>query len=1113
MKKARLLGAVVSVALAGGLGYAVAAATGALAPAQAPARVEYQHTLTPSSVLPAANGTVYSSDKITQVVYTFPVKGDDGIGLHRSADSFVTISKDGVQIASYPTTDETNVCDSRNYLDQLIIKLPETATAGVYEVTIPAGLVYFEFIGAVDEGEEAPLPSDNPTITTTFTVLPSADYSWAPANGEVMAENLNTIRINYPEGATIALAEAAEGETLPAAALWTYNPQAGYDAEEKPLPTDSQLTEMGVAVDGNAVVLTAADPSAIVSFTTRGQYDYLKVPAGLWTVTVDGTDFTNPALTIGEWAVREFNAANFTWTPNNAEIVNAADLTELRATYPAVLENNKTAINPKTVAATLYVSGGTASGSDVAYTYYLADIVDEGQTLVLKMIEPTTSSRANRPEYVQTGKHNLDIAANTFKLAASGKANTKITLSNLFDVQGIEQDIVWKTSSPNNNSAITTATGMTGFTLNFIQKSRVVADSEAVMELFEEGNDTPVATVAVSATTTAAAKAGAAGSITAAYKFASPVKSAKTLTLKVPAGAFEQTTLGQWTNAAAEFVYYNPNDVEHSFIPAGGATAAEAVDMASIPASIQVVYPEGAVCTPIPGASAASCSLGGGSKNNYGCTIECEGNVVTATFANSIVDAAATTNYMVSLTAGLWSVSYNGENNVNPALKQYYTIHTPSAGTVNPEAGSKVEASELAVVDYYGLQSSWPGTGGAVLKDSEGNTVVSYTASKPNNDNGDIANYSYLVRFTANADELAALKTPGDYTFEINQEGVLVGSATNAKLMIYNQVPYTYQFELVPTIPSTELAYYIDGLYMPVNDQVDLQFTSSFERFGFRISSEYGELIAVDYTSGVEGTLTAPDGTSYPFQTGTADNPNVFLGDYGISMEETEVHDWILGLDVPGNVKVMEGDYTLTIPTGMLTIYGQPLEAYSKTYTIYKSEADMYTLSPAAGEVETLDNITVAAKDGLYVDYSTSGVPDVTLTHADGTQVTAGKWPKGAGAYGVGSLTFQFTAPEGGWAEGQWTFNIPEGYLNFFSDIYDMDSMGRPGTGNSPEINVVYIIKDGTGVRMVGAQAADSYTVHTTDGRAVMIDAAPEKMKELAPGLYIVNGRKVLINK
>lgn len=64
-------------------------------------------------------------------------------------------------------------------------------------------------------------------------------------------------------------------------------------------------------------------------------------------------------------------------------------------------------------------------------------------------------------------------------------------------------------------------------------------------------------------------------------------------------------------------------------------------------------------------------------------------------------------------------------------------------------------------------------------------------------------------------------------------------------------------------------------------------------------------------------------------------------------------------------------------------------------------------------------------------------------------------------------------------------------------------------TFNASANHELAIIRDGSGVENVTVDAAENGDVYTIDGRPVIRNASPAQINALAPGLYIINGRKV----
>ncbi|MDE5652384.1 MAG: hypothetical protein K2I48_02800 [Muribaculaceae bacterium] len=208
------------------------------------------------------------------------------------------------------------------------------------------------------------------------------------------------------------------------------------------------------------------------------------------------------------------------------------------------------------------------------------------------------------------------------------------------------------------------------------------------------------------------------------------------------------------------------------------------------------------------------------------------------------------------------------------------------------------------------------------------------------------------------------------------------------------------------------------------------------------------------------------------------------------------------------------GYYRLDIPEGAFKFDDKLMSGASLLFS-YDAEGRtlelVYTLTPAPTEVLTDHTIFNYGKSGITVDFPDATTVDfvgnggATLTAEDGT-VFKGYTASYEGRTGV-KYTFNTAGNE--WKNGTYTFRVPEKYI-----AVNMGYLDDGDLGNSPEITATYHLEDETlSVALIGVGAAESYNVFTLDGKVVKLNAAIEELKELEPGLYIINGKKAYLRK
>ena len=210
------------------------------------------------------------------------------------------------------------------------------------------------------------------------------------------------------------------------------------------------------------------------------------------------------------------------------------------------------------------------------------------------------------------------------------------------------------------------------------------------------------------------------------------------------------------------------------------------------------------------------------------------------------------------------------------------------------------------------------------------------------------------------------------------------------------------------------------------------------------------------------------------------------------------------------------GVYKLEIPDGAFSLGGTPLKGMTLNYTYSTSNQEFvpdmtYTLEPSAGS-EITDKAKFLA-DGIIVtfpnliiglDYKGNG--GGSLTSPSG-EVISMSYPTKEG----NGLRFKAGENTVLAEDGAYVFKIEPNRLAVDQPAYEDGGNVAP---NFPGLEATYIVSNGTtGVALIGIGAADSYDVYSLDGKALLKNADAAALAGLAEGLYVINGKKVLLKK
>lgn len=197
-----------------------------------------------------------------------------------------------------------------------------------------------------------------------------------------------------------------------------------------------------------------------------------------------------------------------------------------------------------------------------------------------------------------------------------------------------------------------------------------------------------------------------------------------------------------------------------------------------------------------------------------------------------------------------------------------------------------------------------------------------------------------------------------------------------------------------------------------------------------------------------------------------------------------------------------DGTYLLTIPQGFFTfgdMFTTTVNAVrSVSYEINNGggsgDEPAYTVTPAPGAVTELSEIIIEFEEGPSMG---SGFP--TLKIDDNEPIRLGdpdvEWPED---WSDMSNKYIQKLPQTYTEKGVYVITYPAG---FFQGMF----------GGLPKIEITYLI-DTTGIESVYGDDV-IVNAYTLDGRQVIANGNADDVKALAPGMYIINGKKVGIIK
>lgn len=212
------------------------------------------------------------------------------------------------------------------------------------------------------------------------------------------------------------------------------------------------------------------------------------------------------------------------------------------------------------------------------------------------------------------------------------------------------------------------------------------------------------------------------------------------------------------------------------------------------------------------------------------------------------------------------------------------------------------------------------------------------------------------------------------------------------------------------------------------------------------------------------------------------------------------------------------GSYILMIPKYYFAI-GEEFDGTTSKLTAFRYFVDNGQVSE--GAVFDLVPVSVSPEDGATVEeikevvltfddvtlYPMSeGAPTATLVNldSDAAVIYTSEPAVDNDWFNPTAYTFTFATPLT--ENGTYKFTVKKGA--FCDETYDME-MGETGHAND-ELVYTFIVKNGSGVEAVAAANVKA-DVFSADGKVVLRNAAEADVKALPAGLYIYNGKKVII--
>lgn len=266
---------------------------------------------------------------------------------------------------------------------------------------------------------------------------------------------------------------------------------------------------------------------------------------------------------------------------------------------------------------------------------------------------------------------------------------------------------------------------------------------------------------------------------------------------------------------------------------------------------------------------------------------------------------------------------------------------------------------------------------------------------------------------------------------------------------------------------------------------------------------EGGEVPPTDFNYTVdpaEGTVTELEGVRIHFtdyEEAGAGSGHAYLsidGGEGIQLPDAEYGNDMNEMKQALPEKYTEpGTYVITFPEGYFNLgsNGEASPEFQLNYVIKGEETLNITVNPAEGDVTELESIDI-----IFNDYSSAvggmGHAYLSIDGGDAIQLPDAE-------FGVEYNEMVQRLPQKYTEAGTYVITFPEGYFN-------LSDNGIP----SPEFKLTYTIRT-SGIGMIMADKDGMFRVFSVAGVEVMTTADKTQLKNLPAGLYIINGKKMML--
>ena len=449
-------------------------------------------------------------------------------------------------------------------------------------------------------------------------------------------------------------------------------------------------------------------------------------------------------------------------------------------------------------------------------------------------------------------------------------------------------------------------------------------------------------------------------------------------------------------------------------------------------------------------------------------------------------ETLASGTYTITIPQGLlgnnaWVESEYQSGRANPELKFTFTneelvvVTEPTLFT--PENGATIESiSQFEIAFAHAFDQSWePEVTYPAIYDAEGNLVETITA----------ANIAWNSDWTVMILKLETpITTDGEYTFK------MAAGFINLMDDAYNTIGQNSEFNVTMTVkaPLAPVAYdFIPSTTTPENSA-----TATGVSF---FSMQFEEYVNIDMNQSNTVNIC---------------NENGDVMTTGMLMND--MLSWGKGVKIQFAETLASGTYTITIPQGLLGNNAWVESEYQSgranpelkfTFTneelVVVTEPTLFTPENGA-TIESISQFEIAFAHA----FDQSWEPEVTypaIYDAEGNLVETITAANIAWNSDWTVMILKLQTPIT--TDGEYTFKMAAGFINLMDDAYNT-------IGQNSEFNATIKVENGSSINDIAIEK-DHVTVYNINGVKVIDNQPASELNKLKKGIYIINGKKVVI--